>query len=158
MFISIFFCIDALYIYYHHAALTQLVPASYYNDGGGAFNTFSTADKAWDGDTATFYDALTSTNAYTGIYVDTAAAIKEIRYFPRRLEAGRMNGAVFEGCNGAGGCVVLYTISSVPTQEVWTTVQLDSSDSYQFFQYRQPSTGHANVAEVQLLYLGKLLT
>merc|ERR1719231_1124974 len=83
-----------------------------FSDGGGAHQDGEmTAEKAWDDDTATYYDASDS-SGFTGIRLHTAATLRRIEYHPRAQWASRMVGGKFEGASCKNGpWTTLHTIS-----------------------------------------------
>lgn len=131
------------------AALDPLITAAaYFNDGGGTYGGYpNTAEKAYDGSTATFYDAA-GAGAYTGIDAGTAATVTAIRWFARAGQAGRMVGGVFEGSNSqATGYVTLATVASA-SDAAWTTVVVDGASPWRYLRYRGPAGSACNVAEI----------
>jgi len=81
----------------------------------------------------------------------SAAAITNIRYYPRSSWAARMNGGVFEGTNGdpaTGQYTTFYTITSSPTDGQWTEVtSLAGMNGFRYVRYR--ASGFCNVAEIE---------
>jgi hypothetical protein len=135
------------------AALDPLIkPAALFNDGGGTYGGYpNTADKVYDGNTGTFYDAKTVSGSYTGIDVGAGktATVTAIRYYARGGQMGRMIGGVFEGSNAqADGYVTLATVTSASDQ-TWTTVLVKGAAPYRYLRYRGPNNGSCNVAEIE---------
>lgn len=112
--------------------------------------TTCTYDKAFDGNTATFFDASAASGGYTGIDAGTAKTVNRIRYYPRATFGNRMTGGKFQGSNtGSGtGYVDLYTIPAAPA-EAWQQVDLPGTTGYRYLRYLGPDGGYGNVAEVE---------
>lgn len=133
------------------AALDPVIAAAArLDDGGGAYGGYAnTADKAFDGATATFYDAATATGAWTGIDVGKTATVTAVRWYARPGQAGRMPGGVFEGANApAGPWTVLATVAAASDQ-AWTTMLVTGAAPYRYLRYRGPANGFCNVAEIE---------
>ncbi len=122
------------------------------DDGGGSYDSSdSTAAKAFDGSTATFYDAATSSGAYTGVDVGAGnvATVTAIRYWARSGWSSRMIGGIFEASNNStSGYVILGTISSA-SDTTWTTLTVTSAIAYRYLRYRGPDGSWCNVAEIE---------
>ncbi|HEX7900771.1 MAG TPA: immunoglobulin domain-containing protein [Planctomycetota bacterium] len=132
------------------AALDPLIKGAVFHDGGGSYGDYpNTAEKAFDGQTASFYDAKTPTGSFTGLDAGKAAVVTAVRYYARGGQAGRMIGGVFEGSNAAaGGYVKLATVTGA-SDETWTTVLVDRAAPYRYLRYRGPDGGCCNVAEIE---------
>jgi hypothetical protein len=126
--------------------------AAVIHDGGGTYGGYpNTADKAFDGQIATFYDAKEPRGSYAGIDLGPgrSAVVTAIRYYARGGQAGRMIGGVFEGSNApAGGYVTLATVTGASDQ-AWTTVLVGGAAAYRYLRYRGPDGGCCNVAEIE---------
>lgn len=132
-------------------ALDPLItPVALFDDGGGTYGGYpNTAAKAYDGNTATFYDAAAVTDSYTGIDAGSAVTVTSIRYVARAGQVGRMIGGVFEGSNTqTSGYVTLATVSSA-SDTVWTTMLVGGAAPYRYLRYRGPNGGSCNVAEIE---------
>ncbi len=73
-------------------------------------------DKAFDGDTSTFFESGEE-GAWVGLDLGGLTKINRIRFSPRILWNGRMNGGVFQGSNTpdfSSGVVTLYTVLGNP--------------------------------------------
>ncbi|MBD0255537.1 MAG: RICIN domain-containing protein [Cytophagales bacterium] len=112
--------------------------------------TTCTFDKAFDGNTGTYFDASTANGGYAGLDAGTAKVVKRIRYYPRATFAGRMTGGKFQGSNTSSGTgyVDLYTVPSQPA-EAWQQVDLTNGTGYRYLRYLGPDGGYGNVAEVE---------
>ncbi|MBA3938095.1 MAG: DUF1349 domain-containing protein, partial [Planctomycetes bacterium] len=135
------------------AALDPLIAAAAtFSDGGGSYGgSGSTADKAYDGSTATFYDAATGSGASTGIDVGAgkAARVTAIRFWARTGWSQRMIGGVFEGSdNPSTGYATLATVVTA-SDTAWTTLAVHGAAPYRYLRYRGPANGSCNVAEIE---------
>ncbi len=115
--------------------------------------TSCSADKAFDGNTATYFDANDANGAYTGIDAGSARVIKRIRFYPRSSNLERMTGGKFQGSNtsSSSGFVDLYTVPSQPTN-AWQQVDITNTTGYRYLRYLAPNGGYGNVAEVEFYY------
>ncbi|CAI6084147.1 right-handed parallel beta-helix repeat-containing protein [Cohnella sp. JJ-181] len=125
-----------------------------FSDGGGAQGTTPTANKVYDGNTATFYDAATATGAYAGIDLDAgnAKAITKIRFYPRDGQAARMVGGKFQGSNtsSSSGFTDLYTVTTQPANAAWAEVSISNSTPYRYLRYiAAGANSYGNVSEVE---------
>ncbi|MBA3936440.1 MAG: immunoglobulin domain-containing protein [Planctomycetes bacterium] len=129
-----------------------IVGAAFFNDGAGAWGGASnTADKAYDGDTATYYDCATANGGYTGIDVGAGATatVTSIRCWARAGFSGRMNGGVLDGSNSpTTGYTTLATVTSASSSG-WTTLTIAGATPYRYLRYRGPDGGNCNVAEIE---------
>lgn len=115
-----------------------------WNNGG------NTRDKAFDGDTNTYFDAPTDI-AWTGLSLDKTYNITGINFFPRKEFTGRMIGGKFQGSNTAdfsSGVEDLATITIEPTLE-WNCITVNNNSSYKYVRYICASGGIGNVAEIE---------
>ena len=133
--------------------LDPLIPsAALISDGGGGYaGSGNTADKAFDGNTATYYDPADGGNAYTGIDVGVGrtATVTAIRYVARVGWLQRMIGGIFEGSNSpTSGYVTLATVVSA-SDTAFTTVTITGAAAYRYLRYRPPVGGWCNVAEIE---------
>lgn len=115
-------------------------------------NPASTGDKAFDGNTTTFFDSAIATGSWVGLDLGAAYAITEIRYFPRSTFAARMRGGIFQGSSTAdfsSGVVNLFSISADPSY-AWNTVTVSASGTFRYVRYLAAgSNSYGNVAEVE---------
>nr|WP_281243006.1 cohesin domain-containing protein [Gracilibacillus ureilyticus] len=109
-------------------------------------------DKAFDGDTNTFFDYKEANGGYTGIDAGEGnrTVLAQVRFYPRDGFTNRMTGGKIQGSNIASdeGFVDLYTISSEPDAG-WNVVQITTEESYRYLRYVSPDGGHANIAELE---------
>lgn len=126
--------------------------AAMISDGGGGWGgSGNTADKAYDGNTSTFYDAANGDSAYTGIDVGAgnAATVTSIKYWARAGWTQRMIGGVFEGSNSpTSGYVTLGSVATA-SDTAWTTIVVNGAAAYRYLRYRTPPGGWCNVAEIE---------
>ena len=115
-----------------------------------------TIDKAFDGDTSTYVDNLT-TGAWAGLDLATGHQITSIKYFPRIGWTSRMVGGKFQG-SGTGdfssGVVDLYTVTSEPTTS-WSEVIISNPSSFRYVRYLTPDFGYCNIAEIEFYGFAK---
>ncbi|SHN27420.1 hypothetical protein SAMN05216179_2963 [Gracilibacillus kekensis] len=109
-------------------------------------------DKAFDGDTSTFFDYQEANGGYTGIDAGEGNQVEpvQIRFYPREGFTRRMTGGKIQGSNVSSdeGFVDLYTISSEPDSG-WNVVELSTEETYRYLRYISPDGGHANIAELE---------
>jgi hypothetical protein len=117
--------------------------------------TTCTFDKAFDGNTTTYFDAAAADGAYTGIDAGSGKTVTRIRFYPRASDPGRMTGGKFQGSNtsSSAGFVDLYTVPSQPTV-AWQEVNLNNTTAYRYLRYLAPVGGYGNVAEVEFYTSG----
>ena len=119
---------------------------------GPAWSTGGEYDKAFDGNTNTYYDYYTANNGYTGIDLGegTAKVVQQIRFYPRSGFTSRMVGGKFQGSNTSttSGFVDLYTVSSNPPLQ-WNAVTITNPTAYRYLRYVAPNGGYGNVAEIE---------
>ncbi|MDL2143844.1 Ig-like domain-containing protein [Flavobacterium tructae] len=125
-------------------------PLSGSSFGTAPYYSYSTYDKAFDGDLSTTFQASTTNNGYTGLDFGTAKVVKGIRFYPRATRESRMTGGKFQGSNVAdfsSGVVDLYTIPSVPILG-WNEVTVSNDTAFRYVRYLSPAGGYCNVAEI----------
>ena len=120
-----------------------------WNDGG------ATKKCVFDGSLQNYFDAPTSV-AWAGLDLGEGvkAVITQIKYCPREAMPSRMVGGKFQGSNTAdfsSEVTTLFTITSAPSVEVFTSQNISSANSFRYLRYLCPSGGYGNVAEVQFL-------
>ncbi|MFC1504791.1 DUF5060 domain-containing protein, partial [Spirochaetota bacterium] len=117
---------------------------------GDAWSVGREYDKAFDSDTATYFDCVLASGGYTGIELLSEAEITKIRFHPRtdpRDWSERMIGGRFQGSANGTDYTDIYTISALPNAG-WNEVDLTSS-AYKYFRYIGPVDGYCNVAEIE---------
>lgn len=138
-----------------------------YNEGGGSGEiklsgtAFGTSppwqsgqeyDKAFDGNTSTYFNNGTPSGGYTGIDLGagSAKAVTKVRFYPLAGFESRMNGGKFQGSNTApdSGYVDLYTIPSTPGS-VWNEVNITDTTQYRYLRYVGPANSYSTVCEVE---------
>jgi len=120
-----------------------------YGSDGSAGNSH---DKAFDGDTNTFFDSTTPNDGYTGMVVGTPTRVYAIRWFPRPGQEGRMNGGVFEGSNSIlSGFHPILVLGQAPPAGWYLWKLPQPTIPYKYLRYRGPANGFCNVAEIQFL-------
>ncbi len=132
----------------------KVLTGSVISDQGGAlYRSRNTANKAFDGNTTTFYDAAKTTGAWTGIDLGkgNTAVVNTIKYYPRPGYTYRMVGGSFQGSNDLSNWTTLSTIRSDPGLQ-WTTVNVTNTTGYRYLRYLSASTGSfGNVADIQFI-------
>ncbi|WP_202702317.1 Ig-like domain-containing protein [Flavobacterium sp. UGB4466] len=118
--------------------------------GTAPYYTYSTYDKAFDGDINTVFDASSASSGYTGLDLGTAKVVTNVRYYPRTSQAIRMKGGKFQGSNTStsAGFVDLYTIPIQPNY-AWQDVSIPNSTAYRYYRYLSPANGYCDVAEIE---------
>ncbi|TAG09387.1 MAG: hypothetical protein EAZ42_07145, partial [Verrucomicrobia bacterium] len=114
-------------------------------------NNGYTRDKAFDGDTNSFFDAAGANGNWVGLDLGSAQVVNQVRYYPRSDFPDRMNGGVFQGSNTAdfsSGVTTLHTISGNPPIS-FTSVVISNGSSFRYVRYLSPNGGYGNVAEVE---------
>ncbi|MCD8002856.1 MAG: discoidin domain-containing protein, partial [Clostridia bacterium] len=132
------------------------VSSSYYeayvDDGDGSWGSdeATTADKAWDGDTTTYYDSNSGTDAYTGVQLTEATAVTYVGVYPRDGYAYRLRFAEIQGSTDGETWVTLYTIGAEEYAEgEWTYYAITDETAYTYYRLLTPST-NCNPAEIVL--------
>lgn len=135
-------------VYLYSTVAYSKITGTYF--GTAPWSSNSTYDKAFDGNTSTFFDAATGNDGYTGVDVGTARVATRIRFHPRFGHALRMVGGKFQGSNTStsSGFVDLYTLSSMPPDD-WQQVDIPNTTGYRYLRYLSPMDGYANVAEIE---------
>jgi len=133
-----------------------IVGAAIISDGNGSWGgSSSTAEKAFDGSTVTFYDPSVAA-AYTGIDVGagSTATVTAIRFWARAGWSARMIGGEFEGSNTpTSGYVALATVVTA-SDTGWTTLTVNGAAAYRYLRYRAAPGSWCNVAEIEFHGLG----
>ncbi len=107
-------------------------------------------DKAFDDDTASYFEGKDASGAYTGIDPGGAFVVTKIRYFPKPNQLARMVGGKFQGSNtsATAGYVDLHTIAGAPTA-AWTTVTPTGTKAYRYLRYFGPANGYGDINEIE---------
>jgi len=122
----------------------------------GSYDATSTIDKAYDGNTSTYVDNLTS-GAWAGLDLGSGQQITSIKYFPRSGWASRMVGGKFQGSGVAdfsSAVVDLYTVPTEPPVS-WNEIAITNTSSFRYVRYLTPDYGYCNVAEIEFYGTGK---
>ncbi len=120
-------------------------------NGSWSGGTGDTKDKAYDGNTTSFFDAATGDGDWTGLDLASNKKITGLRFYPRETFAGRMTGGKFQGSSSAdftSGVVDLYTISTDPSYG-WNCVSINNASAFRYVRYLSPAGGFGNVCEVE---------
>ncbi len=108
--------------------------------------------KAFDSDSATFFDGPTSSNNWVGLDLGSGVTkcITKIKYCPRAGFTSRMNGGVFQGTNDLNGTWTnLLTLSSNPPEGYSESVSIGSTTTFRYVRYLSPTNSYGNVAEIE---------
>ena len=127
---------------------------------GSWSNEGDVRDKAFDGNTSTFFDAPMEDGAWVGLDLGSPKTVLNIRYYPRVGFPARMTGGKFQGSTTAdfsSGVVDLYAIATQPDNLAWTCLSLSNTSSYRYIRYLSPDGGSANVAEVEFYEQTKIV-
>ncbi|MBW8780362.1 MAG: discoidin domain-containing protein [Verrucomicrobia bacterium] len=110
-------------------------------------------ENAMDGDLTTYFDASNANGAWVGLDLGSQAGarIAKVRYCPRTGNAARMVGGKFQGANSVdfSDAVDLYTITSTPTVDVFTTQEVSNAGFFHYVRYLSPASGSCNVSEIE---------
>jgi glycosyl hydrolase family 16 len=134
-------------------ALDPLLRGSGIDDGHGPWNgnLLHSADRAFDGNTGTFYDCALGSGGFTGIDLGAGVTgtVTAVRWWARRGMAGRMMGGYFEGSRSrTSGFIRLATVQKA-SDASWTTATIPPSGPHRFLRYVGPAGGYSNVAEIE---------
>ena len=114
-------------------------------------NSGNTIANAVDGNLNTFYDGYAADGDWVGYDLGSLCTVTSISYAPRAGYASRMVGGVFQGSDTpqfTSGVVDLYTVTTAPASGVLTTVNLTSTQAFQYVRYLSPDGSEGDVAEV----------
>lgn len=135
------------------APVVAKLTGTVFSDGSTTWGPSDTADKVYDGNTATFYDSTMATGAYSGIDLGAgnAKTVTKIRFYPRASQLGRMVGAKFQGSNtsGSSGFTDLYTVTTAPASAAWVEVTITGTTPYRYLRYIGGTNSYGNVNEVE---------
>jgi len=133
-------------------ASSEIVAGSVIGSAGSWGDLGNTIDKVFDGNLATFYDAVNGFGDWVGLDLGSNTTITLIRYCPRDSWNARMVGGVFQACNVSNfssGVVTLHTIGSAPAYGVLTPQSITNAGAYRYVRYLGPADGYCNVAELE---------
>ncbi len=114
-----------------------------------------TFDKAFDGDTSTFFDPVEGEEQEVGIALGNPAKLTGIRVFPRAEWSGRMNNLTIQGSVSGNDWITLYQFpednyAEDEYAEVTEEMLASAAQDYAFTQFRVINKAdHLNVAEVE---------
>ena len=108
-----------------------------------------THDRAWDGDTATYYDGNDS-----GAWIQANFAevqVCGIKYWPKTGREDQMPGGEFHGIDAAGGETLLHTIADAdPAADAWTSHAVEASKRGPYVALKYSTAQYSTVAEIWL--------
>lgn len=113
-------------------------------------NSSVSYDKAMDGSTTTFADC-TGDSVWVGYDFGAPgnqAAITGFRFYPRSGYADRMTGRSFEVSTGGTSWQKVYTITTTPPENTYTTVTILTTIPVRYVRYNGTG-GYLNTAEVE---------
>ena len=119
-----------------------------------------TREAVFDGDTATYFDAPTTSGAWVGLDfgADHATRLTGVAYAPRFAAGnhtfpGRMVGARIQGANRADfqDAVDLLTITSAPGPGQLTVAPITHPGAFRYVRYLSPAEGSCNLSELAFL-------
>ena len=107
-------------------------------------------EKAFDGNTTTFYNYSLSSGGYVGLQFPEPRIVTRARYFARP-GFNRMVGGKFQGSNTSRteGFVDLHTIPA-PLTAGWAEVELPAGE-WRYIRYFGPSGGQGEVSELEFI-------
>ena len=126
----------------------------FYSDGGQIWAAGREADKAFDGDTSTYYDPKNAAyDTYAGYGLTRPCVLTRIRFYPRDEShtVDRLSRCVIQGANASdfSDAVDIYSFSGkVPadlyTNQRWIEMVPDVAASFSYFRIFQKRTGGEN--------------
>ena len=126
----------------------------FYSDGGQIWAAGREADKAFDGDTSTYYDPkYAAYDTYAGYGLVRPCVLTRIRFYPRDEShtVDRLSRCVIQGANASdfSDAVDVYSFNGkVPadlyTNQRWIEMVPDVAASFSYFRIFQKRTGEEN--------------
>jgi hypothetical protein len=117
----------------------------------GSYGSYgATRDKAFDGNTDTFFDAPTASGAWVGLDLGTAQQVCLVRFYPRSGWNNRMVGGKFQGSNTpdfSSGVIELHTIATAPAYD-WNEQLISVTNQCRYVRYLSPNESYGNIAEM----------
>ncbi len=108
---------------------------------------------AFDGNTSTYFDALSANNSYTGVDLGegTTFVLNGVKIYPRKGYEYRTQGAIIEGSNDNSTWTRIYTVSEAAPL-TGAVHEFANSTAYRYIRYKTAPNGgnNCNVAEVML--------
>ena len=125
---------------------------------GAWSNSGNTKEKAFDGNTETFFDAPDEhrDDAWIGYDLGTARVMTRVRFFPRSEHEPRMVGGKFQGCSSPSfdrDVVDLAAVELNPEHGKWVTLPVKIATAFRYVRYQAPAHSNGAVAEIQ--FFGK---
>jgi len=127
-------------------APSSLLVGSVLNSQTGAGNT---PDKAFDGNPNTFF--ADSSSPMVVLDLGTQRSLTKVSYIPRVNMGSKMVGGKFQISDSptfASGVITLYTITSTPPNNVYTTVTFSASSARRYFRFLGAPGSDGSVAEI----------
>lgn len=119
-------------------------PGSFGNSGAGF-------EKALDGDLTSYFDGPSPDGQWVGLDLGAAKIVKKVKYAPRADWAFRINGGKIQGSNAPdfSGAVDLFTITTTPSEGVYTVARFENTEMFQYYRFLSPSNGYGNISEIE---------
>jgi PKD repeat protein len=115
-------------------------------------NNGSTREKAFDGNTNTFFDSPSPNGSWVGLDLGKGneSRVSLIRFYPRTNYNDRMAGGLFQGASSAtfSNPVELHRINGIPLQQ-WHEIEINKTTQFRYIRYLSPDNGGGNVAEME---------
>mmetsp|Transcript_155315 Transcript_155315/g.289745 ORF Transcript_155315/g.289745 Transcript_155315/m.289745 type:complete len:630 (-) Transcript_155315:78-1967(-) len=122
------------------------------HDEGGAWRSGREADKAWDGNPETFYDAAQANGGYTSADLGAACSLALIAYRTRCHHQDRMCGGKFEGRKDLeSSWELLHTITETPARHpAFNYSEVINDEPFRYIRYIGPDGGHCNIGDIKV--------
>lgn len=117
-----------------------------------AWRTGREFEKAFDGDSGTYYDyKYGDRESFVGFDSGQATSPLRIHFTPRDKRENRMIGGRFEGSNESpySGYVTLYEITSEPDPAA-QAVELNTTETFRYYRYLASAGSYGNIAEFSI--------
>jgi hypothetical protein len=132
---------------------TKLTGTVYGN--GPPYSAGAEYDKAFDGNTGTFFDHSTGGSGYAGIDLGSGreSSVQLIRAYPRSGQVARLNTCTFRGSptisTGGNTGTLLYTVSGVSALAWQQFVPYNTTDAFRYIWFMSGPDSFGNVSEVE---------
>lgn len=112
------------------------------------------AEYAWDGDTSTHPDLLTSDGgwdasaAWTQIQLDKPVKISKLSYAPRSGYTNRLNGGYFEVSQDGETFETIHMVENA--QDGYNTATIEAETEYSYLRYHSPAHAYLNISDIKI--------